>query len=76
MSDTLFITIKHKKNMETNGQNKNENEQYLTIKEISYELRKRGLPYSRPIINRLRKQIKFVYNRAKLSEVLDALGVR
>ena len=48
----------------------------MTIKEISYELRKRGLPYSRPIINRLRKQIKFVYNRAKLSEVLDALGVR
>lgn len=76
MPDTLFITINIKKIMETNGQNKNEKEQYLTIKEISYELRKRGLPYSRPIINRLRKQIKFVYNRAKLSEVLDALGVR
>lgn len=76
MPDTLFITINTEKIMETNGQNNNENEQYLTIKEISYELRKRGLPYSRPIINRLRKQIKFVYNRAKLSEVLDALGVR
>lgn len=50
-------------------------EQYLTIKELSYELRKRGLPYSRPVINRLRKQIKFVYNRAKLSEVLSAMGV-
>ena len=75
MPDTLFITINTEKIMETNGQNKNENEQYLTIKEISYELRKRGLPYSRPIINRLRKQIKFVYNRAKLSDILSALGV-
>ena len=49
-------------------------ESYLTIKELSYELRMRGLPYSRKVINRLRKRVKFVYNRAKLSEVLSALG--
>ena len=61
--------------METEKTQTHQQEQYLTIKELSYELRKRGLPYSRPIINRLRKQIKFVYNRAKLSDILSALGV-
>ena len=52
----------------------NEEERYLTIKELSWELEKLGLPSSRPFIAKHRSKCKFVCNRVKLSEFLRAIG--
>ena len=53
--------------------NEETQERYLTIKELSYELDKLGLPHSRQFINKLRDRAKFIANRGKLSDVLEAL---
>lgn len=46
-------------------------ERYLTIKELSYELQRRGLPSSRSYILKLKKAgAPFFLNRALLSEIL------
>ena len=56
--------------MNTNTDNE---EPYLTIKELSFELYKRNLPYSRKFINKIRHKAGFICNRARLSEVLAVL---
>ena len=53
--------------------NTDSEEPYLTIKELSFELYKRHLPYSRKFINKIRHKAGFVCNRARLSDVLAAL---
>ena len=53
--------------------NEEKNEKYLTIKELSYELDKLGLPHSRQFINKIRARANFVANRGRLSEVLKVL---
>lgn len=53
--------------------NEEPNEKYLTIKELSYELDKLGLPHSRQFINKIRARANFIANRGRLSEVLKVL---
>ena len=48
-------------------------ERYLTIKELSWELEKIGLPSSRPFINKHKSKCECVCNRIKFSDFLNAI---
>ena len=51
----------------------NNTEPYLTIKELSFELQKLGLPYSRPFIRKHIRKARPVLNRVKLSAFVAVL---
>lgn len=51
-------------------------EPYLTIKELQAKLASVNLPSSRTFVELLRKDVKFVCNRAKWSDVLAFLENR
>lgn len=49
-----------------------EEEKYLTVKELQYELWKLGLPSSRSYVDKLKiRGAPFVGKRARLSEIID-----